>query len=109
MLTKEGHIKLIDFGLSKILQCRDALSHSFVGTPEYLAPEIFDGQHNEQSDWWSLGALMYEMLTGAAPFFSVDKTLMLRSRKEKEVEMKPWFSEDCQSLLKGLLNNDVSN
>lgn len=43
MLTREGHIKLIDFGLSKIMECRDAISHSFVGTPEYLAPEILEG------------------------------------------------------------------
>lgn len=51
---------------------------------------------------------MYEMLTGAAPFYSQDRTLMFRNRTEKPTEMKPWFSEACSSLLTGLLNNNVN-
>jgi hypothetical protein len=47
------------------------------------------------------------MLTGAAPDYNPDKTLMLRNRLEKPIDMKPWFSEECKSLLNGLLNNDV--
>ncbi|CAD8123605.1 unnamed protein product [Paramecium sonneborni] len=111
LICQDGHIKLIDFGLSKILTTIKTRSHSVVGTPEYLAPEIYqdDGQgHDEQCDWWSLGALLYEMLTGTAPFYNVDRTLMFRNRLEKPLDLKPWLSEECKSLLQGLLNNDAS-
>ncbi|CAD8206721.1 unnamed protein product [Paramecium octaurelia] len=109
LLCSDGHIKLIDFGLSKIISNRDKPSFSIVGTPEYLAPEIYSDDklgHDESCDWWSLGALMYEMLTGAAPFYSQDRTMMFRNRTEKQIEMKPWFSEACSSVLTGLLNNN---
>ena len=65
---------------------RDKHSYSIVGTPEYLAPEIYSDDklgHDESCDWWSLGALMYEMLTGAAPFYNQDRALMFKNRTEK--------------------------
>ncbi len=54
----DGYIKIADFGVSKKL-ARGAVTHSIVGTPEYIPPEVIGEQgHNEMADWWSFGVLM---------------------------------------------------
>ena len=75
ILDGEGHLKLTDFGLSKMFKTEENLTYSFCGTPEYLAPEICRGSgHNFMVDWWSFGILIYEMLSGINPFKLRNKT-----------------------------------
>ncbi|CAD8064804.1 unnamed protein product [Paramecium primaurelia] len=107
LLDKDGHIVLTDFGLSKLGYERNEITYSFCGTPEYVAPEIlYQKGHSFVVDFYSYGALIYEMLSGAPPFYSKNKREMLKNRCEKPLEMKSCFSLQAQSLLKGLLTKD---
>ncbi|CAD8052998.1 unnamed protein product [Paramecium sonneborni] len=103
----DGHLKLTDFGLSKINLKQEEKAYTLCGTPEYLAPEILLGQgHDQSADWWSLGALIYEMIAGAPPFYSKNKEIMFKNRLQKKIEIQPCFSEKLFNLLTGLLIND---
>lgn len=67
LLDRDGHIKLTDFGFAKKLVDR---TWTLCGTPEYLAPEVIQSKgHGTAVDWWALGILIFEMLSGFPPFF----------------------------------------
>ena len=71
-----GHIKLIDFSKSKILSFEGDFGISFIGNPEYMAPEIILGkEHNFSVDWYMLGILIYDLFYGYTPFndFYIDR------------------------------------
>ncbi|BES89743.1 Protein kinase C terminal domain [Nesidiocoris tenuis] len=73
LLDAQGHIVLTDFGLSKefLPHETEQRAYSFCGTIEYMAPEVVKGGssgHDIAVDWWSVGVLTYELLTGASPF-----------------------------------------
>jgi len=70
MLSKSGHIRLIDFGLASVKTAgvRNCC-HCMCGAPSYMSPEMCDGKaHDEMTDWWAVGITYYEMLTGCRPF-----------------------------------------
>lgn len=105
LLDADGHIKITDFGLSK--EIPEGVTHTFCGTPEYLAPEVLKGQgHGTAVDWWSLGTLIYEMLTGLPPFYSQNINIMYQKILNGELRYPPTVSLDAQSLLDGLLTRD---
>lgn len=66
MVDEEGYLKLIDFGISKIVHGR---TYTIVGTPHYMAPEIIIGKgYGHTADYWSVGIMLYEFLCGGVPF-----------------------------------------
>ncbi|XP_029302313.1 serine/threonine-protein kinase Nek3 [Cottoperca gobio] len=79
-LTDNGIIKLGDFGSACILNSSKAYAHTYVGTPYYVAPEIWDNKpYNNKSDVWSLGCVLYELCTLRHPFQAPSwKSLILK-------------------------------
>jgi len=76
LLDEAGYVKIADLGFSKFIR-KDEKSFTVVGTAEYLAPEMLTNQgYTIASTLWSLGILIYEMLTGTPPFVSEDQTML---------------------------------
>ena len=109
LMDSKGHIKLSDFGLSKILSDNDEKAFTMCGTPQYLAPEIMKEEgYDKNVDWWSLGCFFYEMITGFLPFY-IPKDYL----NEKVYEQKVIFPSGVNPLaikfIKELLVVDPMN
>ena len=71
-VADDSCLKLIDFGLSKVLDGESNMKKT-VGTTFYMAPEVIQGNYNEKCDIWSCGIILYIMLCGKPPFYSQDE------------------------------------
>ena len=85
LLDEQGHIKLTDFGLSKIMNdIEKDKTYTVCGTPIYVAPEVLTGQgYNKLVDWWSLGVLLYEFLAGYSPYREAKNKVDIKIYKKK--------------------------
>ena len=73
LIDVDGGLKIGDFGLSKIGLKSGELGYTFCGSPEYMAPEMLSKSgHGYAVDYYCLGALLYELVTGNPPFYSSD-------------------------------------
>ena len=103
-MDESSQLKLIDFGLSKVLKTMDDIMNGEVGTLYYMAPEVILGNYNEKCDVWSCGVILYIMLSGNPPFYSKNEKIL----KEKICKMEynfdfPAFSkvsEDAKDLIR---------
>ncbi|KAH9257324.1 hypothetical protein BASA81_004481 [Batrachochytrium salamandrivorans] len=108
LLQSSGHIQLVDFGLSKenVTQTSEG-GFSLCGTPEYLAPEILTRLgHGKAVDWWSLGSLLFEMLTGLPPWYNKDRRILFHNIKHEPLSLPDDLSEEAKAILQGLLTRD---
>ncbi len=110
VLSKEGHLVLVDFGLSKVLESNDKCitTSTFCGTAEYLAPEILLGKpYGFAVDLWSLGTMIFEMLTGTPPYWSERyQDMYQRIVDAKPIRYPLFISKEVVSLISGLLQFD---
>lgn len=138
LLQKDGHIVLSDFDLSFLTSCKPQIikhappnkrrrsrsqapptfvaepitqSNSFVGTEEYIAPEIITGMgHSSAIDWWALGILLYEMLYGRTPFRGKNRQKTFANILHKDLTFPSSIpvSLSGRQLINALLNRDPS-
>lgn len=107
LVESSGHLRITDFGLSKLNVVSDKGAQTLVGSPEYLAPEVYNAQkYGYAVDWWSLGVFLYEMLTGSHPFFDDNREVMVRKimTPGSVLTMMPsGMPQEAASLISGLL------
>lgn len=107
MLTKGDKIRLIDFGLSKIAA---GVEKEIAGTPYYMSPEMLGSKYNEKTDMWSMGVLLYVLVSGYLPFqgkTSAEVFKKIRAGqfhfRHKEFES---VSAHCKDLISEMLTRD---
>lgn len=104
VLTSEGHVQLTDFGLAKEGVSDNNAARSFCGSMGYLAPEMLKRQgHGKAADWYMLGTLLYELLTGCIPYFSPDQGTFLRNMETGALSLPMSLSAVTKDFLYAVL------
>lgn len=108
LVDKHGYIKLTDFGLSKMGIKGGQDAKSLCGTAEYLSPEMLQRLgHGKATDWWSFGAIIYEMLVGLPPFYSKDREKLYQNIRYSEPKLDyNYLTDDARDLCRRLLHKD---
>ncbi|KXX76721.1 Serine/threonine-protein kinase psk1 [Madurella mycetomatis] len=108
LLDAEGHLLLTDFGLSKVAVDDDPdACNSMLGTVEYMAPEVIQGKkYGKAVDWWSLGALGFDLMTGTAPFRGPNHAKIQDNIVRQKLVLPYFLGPDAKDLLTRLLRKD---
>jgi serine/threonine protein kinase/Tfp pilus assembly protein PilF len=105
MIDKEGNVRIMDFGIARSLEAKGITDAGvMIGTPEYMSPEQVEGKEIDQrSDIYSLGVILYEMVTGRVPFEG-DTPFTIGMKHKGEMPKNPkehntQISDDLNSLI----------
>ncbi|XP_027447039.1 serine/threonine-protein kinase Nek3 isoform X3 [Zalophus californianus] len=110
-LTQNGKVKLGDFGSARLLSSPMAFACTYVGTPYYVPPEIWENMpYNNKSDIWSLGCILYELCTLKHPFQANSwKSLILKICQGSLCPLPSQYSCELQHLIKQMFKRNPSH
>ncbi|KAM9332547.1 serine/threonine-protein kinase 36 [Pholidichthys leucotaenia] len=107
LLGKSGVIKLCDFGFARAMSVSTLVLTSIKGTPLYMSPELVEEKpYDHTTDLWSLGCILYELHTGAPPFYTNSIFHLVQLILREPIKWPETMSDSCTSFLKGLLTKD---
>jgi serine/threonine protein kinase len=108
LIQKDGHVCLTDFGLAK-REVTDDQARTFCGTLAYMAPEMIDLEkpYGKPADWWSLGALIFEMLTGRPPFTASNNKELQQKILNGKLVIPDRLSLPAKNIIKSFLTRHV--
>jgi serine/threonine protein kinase len=99
-----GHLKLVDFGTCKDLINKDLNGPEFVGTAEYMSPEVLANQDTgPETDLWSLGVTLFQLVTGYTPFAAPSPYLSFLRIKRSFLRMPLYLPDDVKDLIRLLI------
>src|SRR3984893_9045334 len=104
MVSKDGVVKVVDFGIARVLETSRTQTGMLIGTFAYMSPEQYHGEHaDERSDLWSFGVLLYELLCYQRPFVGyTPASLMLHICQHAQLPLRE-LAHDCPPELEALV------
>lgn len=104
MLTKDGTVKVVDFGIARVLETSRTQTGMLLGTFAYMSPEQYHGEHADaRSDIWSFGVLLYELLAYQRPFKGQTPASLMHSICQQNPPPLPGFVAECPPELEKVL------
>ena len=104
MIDEKGHLKIIDFGLAKEFAYSYEKSKNMLGTWAYMTPEmLFNWPCGQSMDWYNIGTLLYELLTGKPPYYAKDLASYQSNIKFAELQIPDFVDEDASDLIRKLM------
>ena len=109
LLTSDDTAKLGDFGVACILEASNDIAATVTGTRKYMAPEQYDGEYDYRVDLYSLGLVLYEMLTGRFPFHGKNQDDIKIRKLHAEIVLDNSLPGELHGFLKKVLHKNVNS
>eukprot|EP01088_Endostelium_zonatum_P006722 TRINITY_DN18871_c0_g1_i1.p1 TRINITY_DN18871_c0_g1~~TRINITY_DN18871_c0_g1_i1.p1 ORF type:complete len:402 (-),score=86.56 TRINITY_DN18871_c0_g1_i1:77-1282(-) len=107
LLDSEGNISVTDFGLAHQMTEEGERTRTYCGTIEFMSPEMIKGAgYDKSTDWWSVGVLLYDMMTGKTPFNGKDNGVIQKQILTKKITLPNYLSGEAHSIIKKFLERD---
>lgn len=111
LITGDMQIKIADFGMAALHQTDNHRLATACGSPHYAAPELLKNKHykGDKADIWSMGVILYAMLSATLPFDDPDLRVMMGKTKKGVYEMPKGLSREAEDLIQCMLQTNPDN